>query len=122
MTRSEIFYAAHAIARETREAFVTYRAAFSAALKGVYATAAGMSCQSPAAPAGEMRKELMFILHVEEYYSNAPCALERTEWFDSVEEALHYAEYYKDMNKVHVFIEDFKTHEIIKEIQNYRNV
>ena len=37
MTGTELFCKAHAIARETREAFITYRAAFSAALKGVYA-------------------------------------------------------------------------------------
>lgn len=37
MTGHEIFCKAHAIARETRSAYITYRAAFSAALKGVYA-------------------------------------------------------------------------------------
>jgi len=37
MTGHEIFCKAHQIARETRAAYVTYRAAFSAALKGVYA-------------------------------------------------------------------------------------
>lgn len=38
MTGTELFTRAHAIARETRAAFITYRAAFSAALKGVYAS------------------------------------------------------------------------------------
>jgi hypothetical protein len=37
MTGSELFTTAHKIARETRDFFVTYRAAFSAALKGLYA-------------------------------------------------------------------------------------
>lgn len=54
----------------------------------------------------------MFILKVEECYSNSPCALKYIEWFDTLEEAQHYAEHYKNMNKTHVFIEDFNTHEI----------
>lgn len=54
----------------------------------------------------------MFIVHIEECYSNAPCALKFTEWFDSEEEALDYAEHYKNMGKTHVFIENFKSHEI----------
>lgn len=37
MTNSEFFKAAHAIARETRANFETYRMAFSVALKGLYA-------------------------------------------------------------------------------------
>lgn len=37
MTNSEFFKAAHTIARETRANFETYRMAFSAALKGLYA-------------------------------------------------------------------------------------
>ena len=37
MSNSEFFKAAHKIARETRNAFDTYRMAFSAALKGLYA-------------------------------------------------------------------------------------
>lgn len=37
MTGTELFCKAHEIARKTRDSFVTYRAAFSAALKGVYA-------------------------------------------------------------------------------------
>lgn len=37
MTNSEFFKAAHATARETRASFATYRMAFSAALKGLYA-------------------------------------------------------------------------------------
>ena len=37
MTGTELFCKAHEIARKTRNSFVTYRAAFSAALKGVYA-------------------------------------------------------------------------------------
>lgn len=37
MTGTELFTKAHKIARETRASFVTYRAAFSAALKGLYA-------------------------------------------------------------------------------------
>lgn len=37
MTGHELFCKAHEIARKTRNSFVTYRAAFSAALKGVYA-------------------------------------------------------------------------------------
>lgn len=37
MTGKELFTTAHKIARETRASFVTYRAAFSAALKGLYA-------------------------------------------------------------------------------------
>lgn len=37
MTNSEFFKAAHAIARETRANFETYRMAFSSALKGLYA-------------------------------------------------------------------------------------
>lgn len=37
MTGHELFCKAHKIARETRNSFVTYRSAFSAALKGVYA-------------------------------------------------------------------------------------
>lgn len=54
----------------------------------------------------------MFILHVEKFYSNAPSALKQTEWFDTKEEALHYAKHYEDFNNVRVFIEDFHTHEI----------
>jgi hypothetical protein len=37
MTGTELFTKAHKIARETRAAYITYRAAFSAALKGLYA-------------------------------------------------------------------------------------
>lgn len=37
MTNSEFFKAAHKVARETRANFETYRMAFSAALKGLYA-------------------------------------------------------------------------------------
>ena len=37
MTNSEFFKAAHKVARETRANFMTYRMAFSAALKGLYA-------------------------------------------------------------------------------------
>ena len=37
MTNSEIFTSAHRIARETRASFESYRKAFSAALKGLYA-------------------------------------------------------------------------------------
>jgi hypothetical protein len=54
----------------------------------------------------------MFVLHFAEYYSNAPCALKYTEWFDTKEEALHYAEYYKDTNNIQISIEDYSTHEI----------
>lgn len=37
MTNSELFKAAHKVARETRANFVAYRMAFSSALKGLYA-------------------------------------------------------------------------------------
>lgn len=37
MSNSEFFKAAHKVARETRVNFATYRMAFSAALKGLYA-------------------------------------------------------------------------------------
>jgi len=37
MTRSEIFKKAHKTARETRAAFITYRASFTAALRKIYA-------------------------------------------------------------------------------------
>ena len=52
MTRSEIFANAHEIAKQTRERFVTYRAAFSAALKSVYASLKEKSIEKTLVEAG----------------------------------------------------------------------
>lgn len=56
MTGTEIFCKAHEIARETRAAYITYRAAFSAALKGVYAMMKNAS--SPFQSAYDLAAEL----------------------------------------------------------------